>query len=558
MLLICSSVDNVRCCRVLRTGKCWIGLYCHESSMHLTAISGGRERARLCVRRLCGCVARVSSHLTQHILYGFVTGLVGYFAVTMLQDVASRIVGILSQISTQCMTAAQDATCTSHATRTCTNDGAGCLKRAVMTCPILLVPLGGLLLGVIWFMFRRKISSEKKDGSGATSRWSSANLRDKKELPPVFPNGWFRVCDSKDVKTGEVKGYSLLGTELAVYRGQDKHVYIIDAYCPHLGANISIGGEVIGNCIRCPFHGWTFNAASRRCVNIPYSASNPKAAKAATVKTWMSLEVNCIIYVWHDAEGREPHYSPMPMPGIDRGVAPLYTLPLATKHRPAFYGSVTAEPGTWRYLGVREHIIHAHVEDISENAADVGHLQPVHGPFMGRGGDVRTTNKPGALTAVDHEWRMEWKPLPMPFEHCGTFEMSHYVRLFGFRVPWTYVTVQAVQVGPGSSHLYFEHFLLGKVALLHEVTPLEPLMQRMIHQAWGPWWMPAFLGEIFLWIQCSQISRDVMIWNHKRYVASPPLVEEDRSILQHRTWYRQFYSESSPCLASTEDTSVDW
>lgn len=48
-------------------------------------------------------------------------------------------------------------------------------------------------------------------------------------------------------------------------------VHVLDAYCPHLGANLGIGGLVKGDCIECPFHLWAFRGSDGQCVNIPYS-----------------------------------------------------------------------------------------------------------------------------------------------------------------------------------------------------------------------------------------------------------------------------------------------
>lgn len=48
-------------------------------------------------------------------------------------------------------------------------------------------------------------------------------------------------------------------------------VSIVDAYCPHLGANLGVGGRVHGNCIECPFHGWQFDGETGQCVKIPYA-----------------------------------------------------------------------------------------------------------------------------------------------------------------------------------------------------------------------------------------------------------------------------------------------
>lgn len=58
---------------------------------------------------------------------------------------------------------------------------------------------------------------------------------------------------------------------MAVFRGQDGEDYVVDAYCPHLGANLAVGGRVVGNCIECPFHGWQFRGNDGKCVKIPYA-----------------------------------------------------------------------------------------------------------------------------------------------------------------------------------------------------------------------------------------------------------------------------------------------
>ena len=49
-------------------------------------------------------------------------------------------------------------------------------------------------------------------------------------------------------------------------------VRIVDAYCPHLGANMAAGGKVVrSDCLECPFHGWKFDGETGKLVDIPYS-----------------------------------------------------------------------------------------------------------------------------------------------------------------------------------------------------------------------------------------------------------------------------------------------
>ena len=90
-----------------------------------------------------------------------------------------------------------------------------------------------------------------------------------------FPCGWYRICDSDEIATrGQVKHVVALGREMVVYRSDDEHqrVYVLEAFCVHMGANLAFGGRVMSgtNCIQCPFHLWQFNGEDGRCMKIPY------------------------------------------------------------------------------------------------------------------------------------------------------------------------------------------------------------------------------------------------------------------------------------------------
>ncbi len=73
-----------------------------------------------------------------------------------------------------------------------------------------------------------------------------------------------------------MKHVQAAGQQLAVYRGRnDEKVYVLDAYCPHMGANLAVGGTVKGDCLECPFHQWQFNGnralvCASVCVLLPH------------------------------------------------------------------------------------------------------------------------------------------------------------------------------------------------------------------------------------------------------------------------------------------------
>src|SRR3546814_10912158 len=64
---------------------------------------------------------------------------------------------------------------------------------------------------------------------------------------------------------------------IVIYRGEDGAVRAMSAYCKHMGADLSVGGEVVGNNIRCPFHHWAYGDGGQ-CRHIPAGDEIPKRA----------------------------------------------------------------------------------------------------------------------------------------------------------------------------------------------------------------------------------------------------------------------------------------
>lgn len=79
-------------------------------------------------------------------------------------------------------------------------------------------------------------------------------------IPPPFPNGWYALLSSSELKPGTATDVNCLGENFVVFRSAvTKKVFVLDAYCPHMGANMGVGGIVREECIVCPFHGKHIN-----------------------------------------------------------------------------------------------------------------------------------------------------------------------------------------------------------------------------------------------------------------------------------------------------------
>jgi 3-ketosteroid 9alpha-monooxygenase subunit A len=70
------------------------------------------------------------------------------------------------------------------------------------------------------------------------------------------PSGWFQVAWSAEIGVGDVRPLRYFDTDLVAFRGTSGRLTVLDAHCPHMGADLGYGGRVEGDDIVCPFHAW--------------------------------------------------------------------------------------------------------------------------------------------------------------------------------------------------------------------------------------------------------------------------------------------------------------
>ena len=125
-----------------------------------------------------------------------------------------------------------------------------------------------------------------------------------------------------------MKSISALGTHMVAFRGEDGKVGVLDAFCPHLGAHLGVGGVVDGNLIVCPFHNWSFDAAGA-CQRIPYmdaqkGCEHSVPPKRTNTKAYVVREVLGLVLVWFHAEAElasRPEYEPEVAADLHEGVS---------------------------------------------------------------------------------------------------------------------------------------------------------------------------------------------------------------------------------------------
>jgi phenylpropionate dioxygenase-like ring-hydroxylating dioxygenase large terminal subunit len=307
-----------------------------------------------------------------------------------------------------------------------------------------------------------------------------------------YPNGWFKVAFSEELKGGRVVPLRYFGKDLIAYRGQDGQANVLDAHCPHLGAHLGIGGEVVGNNVRCPFHGWQFGP-NGRCVEIPYCSKIPAKANLGA---WFVREVNGIVFVYHDADGRLPSFDIPVLPEFGaKDWSPYYKL-------------------EWRVKG--------HVEEIAENAVDYSHFTELH-----------------TYTSHPQVTHLEMK------NHNFRVVMLSRRRLFG-RMVDTHTDITYHGLGFVVSPVQ-----AGKVNLIAVLTP-TPIDDEYININLSILFKRSRLRlrdvsmeHLMMPIIKTEFARDIPVWENKVYHERPSLCADDGPIMKLRRWAHQFYPQKS-------------
>jgi nitrite reductase/ring-hydroxylating ferredoxin subunit len=320
------------------------------------------------------------------------------------------------------------------------------------------------------------------------------------------PSGWFCLGATRDFARGAVETRRLGGREIVVFRTEGGRLSALDAHCPHLGAHMGKGGRVEGDAIRCPFHGFCFDATGN-CTKTAYGTMPPPSAHA---RAYPVIELHGIALAYFHPQGIAPSWEPE---GVDMDGWPPFRL-----HR-------------WTLRG--------HPQETSENSVDIGHFGIVHGYtnvheraatttlgphlFAQYGFDRPTIRFFGRELAVHeaidvHVWGLGYSRV-----HVSDLSWGLDLRLLVLPTP---IDADQIELRIGLSLRDFG------------ASPRVPAFLRLLPRAITH----GLLARVLLRVYCREIEQDFEIWRHKRYVDPPALAVGDGPIGLYRRWVRQFYS----------------
>ncbi|MRH92409.1 Rieske 2Fe-2S domain-containing protein [Nocardia sp. SYP-A9097] len=324
-------------------------------------------------------------------------------------------------------------------------------------------------------------------------------------VPTRFARGWHCLGLIRDFSDGKPHSITAFGTKLVTFRGGDGRLNVLDAYCRHMGGDLS-DGEVKDNEIACPFHDWRWGGDGR-CKQIPYAKRVPPLART---RAWTTLEQDGMLFVWNDPEGKQPP-ADITIPSIE--------------------GAGSDEWTDWHWYTT---VVQTNCREIIDNVVDMAHFFYIHGSlptyfknvFEGHIATqyfdgVARTDLPGAgedstvlgTTSVASYYGPSFMIDDLVYHHHGGGEQQT-------------VLINCHYPIDENSFVLMYGIIVKKSAAL----PTEDAMKTAV--ALGDWVKIGF-------------EQDVAIWRSKTRIDNPLLCTEDGPVYQLRRWYEQFYVDAA-------------
>ena len=112
---------------------------------------------------------------------------------------------------------------------------------------------------------------------------------------------WQPVYLAAKLPPGHAKPIRIMSEDFTLYRGEGGTPHLVAFRCAHRGTQLSTGW-VEGDCVRCFYHGWKYDA-SGQCVEMP--AEDPSFPPKVKIRSYPTEEYVGLIFVYL-GEGEPP------------------------------------------------------------------------------------------------------------------------------------------------------------------------------------------------------------------------------------------------------------
>jgi 3-ketosteroid 9alpha-monooxygenase subunit A len=315
-------------------------------------------------------------------------------------------------------------------------------------------------------------------------------------IPERYARGWHCLGLAKDYDK-EPKTVEYFNSKCVVYRGrEDNELHILDAYCPHMGADLS-KGCVNGNSIVCPFHSWSWGADGA-CDDIPYAKRIPEKA---VIRSWPTMEKNGLLFVWYDPENNPPI--------AEQAIRPMND----------YYS------GEWTDWNIAKFTIESNCRELVDNMSDMAHFGPVHYSKVHSFRNVQDGHTFTQYMAGGHEILTDDGD---NFTSIAIYEGPAYM---------TTTMTGSMHGEPMTTHLLVSHVPINTEKFdirLGVMMKKDPKLTEAQNQT---------LVDEYTQRSIDSFVQDVDIWNNKIRVDNPLMCDGDGPINMVRKWYSQFYRD---------------
>lgn len=237
----------------------------------------------------------------------------------------------------------------------------------------------------------------------------------------MFINFWYVAAKTSEVGFGAERPLKvrMLGHQFALWRDKAGTVHCISNTCTHRGGALA-DGRIRGDCVECPYHGWTFDSAGH-CVRLPSLKPGTAIPPRTQVDAYPVVEKYGLVHVF------------------------LGDLPEA--ERPPVFPVPEYDSPDWRFVNL-DLTWNVDYKRAIENTMDIGHNEfthPTHG-FLGIKPDYIVRD----FDTDDAEWgTSSWHDMDAPTlaqadmneaaRRTGDKIIRNGAGHFGPHCTWTYI-----------------------------------------------------------------------------------------------------------------------
>ncbi|MCV7180446.1 Rieske 2Fe-2S domain-containing protein [Mycolicibacterium murale] len=343
-------------------------------------------------------------------------------------------------------------------------------------------------------------------------------LIEAEAAPTRFARGWHCLGLVKDFSDGRPHSITAFGQKLVVFQGDDGKLNVLDAYCRHMGGDLS-QGTVKGNEVACPFHDWRWGGDGR-CKQVPYSKRAPRLARTAT---WPTLVQDGMLFVWNDPE-RKPPPEDVTIPRIE--------------------GATSDEWTDWHWYTT---VVNTNCREVIDNVVDMAHFFYIHGSLPTHFKNIFEGHV--AIQYMNSAGRGDLQPLEGPKMLGTTSVAGYYGPSFMIDdLTYHYENIDHRTVLINCHYPIDENSFVLQYGII--VKKSEELTDELAMQT------AIGLGDFVK----MGFEQDVEIWKNKARIDNPLLVEEDGPVYQLRRWYQQFYvnaADVTPDMVDRFEFEID-